>query len=1306
MSHAPLLTMVASYVSPLVVRRFALDPTPPRAPTVDHFPTAVLFADIAGFTALTERLAQHSPAGAEELISLLNRYFGQLIDIVTAHGGDVVKFAGDALLACWPVIATDDDLPTVTHRAAQCGLAVQAALHNYEITQNVHLSLHVSIGAGDVSVMHVGGIFDRWEFLIAGEPLVQVSLAEQYAYPGQVILTPIAWELLRDQCIGQPLPAGHARLYAMPTPPCMPPTTLPTLIPEMETALLEYIPAAIVARLRAGHSEWLGELRRVTVLFVNLPDLTYTTPLAQAQTIMRALQTALYRYEGSVNKLSVDDKGVTLVAALGLPPLAHEDDAIRGVLAAQAMQATLRDLGMRSTIGVTTGRVFCGMIGNITRSEYTIMGDVVNLAARLMQAAPEDILCDSSTYQAARRRFTFDPLPPRHVKGKAAPVPVYRPCGPVQSTIAPARTLIGRKTERRYLMDRLQAVLHRGVGGLVVIEGEAGIGKSYLVDDLYHQAQAVGVSVLMGAGDALEQTIPYRPWQEIFCQLFHVESCMKDPKVLWTQVRAQLPADPEVERLAPLLAAVLPVQIPDTDLTAQLVGQVRADRTHALLARVLHSVAVQTPMVLILEDAHWFDSVSWILLEVVCRQVPSALIVITTRPLADPIPEAYRLLHQRNRTSRIHLTPFSVDDTVALVCQSLGVTTLPAPVIDLIRVKAAGHPFFSEELAYALRDAGVIRVTEEECHLAPDVGDLRTIPFPETLESVITSRLDRLPPAHQLLLKVASVVGTVVPMRLLHTINPMAMEATSMVDILAALQQAGFLLLEHTAQDRAYHFKHILTHEVIYNLLPLAQRRPLHRAVAEWYERVYVNDLARFYPLLAHHYTEAGLNERAILYWQHAGQYASERAANIEAIRHFSQGLSLIQSMPEGEARWQQEIALQMAIGASLIATKGYGVPEVEQAYTRALELCEFLGDRPRLFWVLWGLGAFYQARSELTKALEKGKYLKHLAALEHKPALLVEAHFGVGSTLFMLGKLQDAREELNAGIAWYSAVRRSRVGGRGSREASPTGHHAGLLSLLYRSLVLWHLGYPDQAQQESNAAIALASEISHPYNLAWTLIFEALLRQVLDDRAASQARAEEALTLSNEYGFPIPASWAAMLLSWAAVSTGLEDEGITNLRAALAAYRASGCRFLLTYFLSLLAVSLEKAERFAEGLATIDEALREADRSGERFWEAELYRLKGRLESFTAPPMLAKAEWSLQKALDIARRQRARSLALRTALTFERLMQSQGKPSQAHRLLREVYAEFTEGFDTADLVQAKAVLEEFSAGTSQRDRG
>ena len=309
-----LIEILGSYVPEIVLHHLAADSTPIASPTAEKFPAAVLFADISGFTRLAEQLAQHGPAGAEELTRYLNAYFGQLIDLITAHGGDVVKFAGDAVIAVWPVndvvrqqTADDLSLASETLRAAQCGLAAQQAMTQFA-AEDVRLSMRMSIGAGELLVEQLGGVYGLWELLVAGTPLVQVGAAQQHAKPGEVALALEAWGLIKARALGRTLEDGVVVLNGLIDLLPLRAFHHATLSDEADAALRAYIPASILARLAAGQTSWLAELRRVTTVFVNLPDLDHTTPLDLAQTAIRALQAALYRYEGSVNKISVDDK--------------------------------------------------------------------------------------------------------------------------------------------------------------------------------------------------------------------------------------------------------------------------------------------------------------------------------------------------------------------------------------------------------------------------------------------------------------------------------------------------------------------------------------------------------------------------------------------------------------------------------------------------------------------------------------------------------------------------------------------------------------------------------------------------------------------------------------------------------------------------------------------------------------------------------------------------------------------------------------------------------------------------------------
>ena len=902
-----LIEILGSYVPEIVLHRLAADSTPIASPTTEKFPAAVLFADISGFTRLAEQLAQHGPAGAEELTRYLNAYFGQLIDLITAHGGDVVKFAGDAVIAVWPVndvvrqhSAGELSLSTETLRAANCGLTAQQIMKEFT-TEDVRLSMRMAIGAGDLLLEQLGGVYGLWELLVAGTPLVQISVAQQHAKPGEVALARDAWSFIQTRAQGRVLEDGTVVLNELIVP--LPLRAFPraTLSDESDAALRAYIPASILARLAAGQTSWLAELRRVTTVFVNLPDLDHTTPLDQAQAAIRSLQAALYRYEGSVNKISVDEKGITLVGAFGLPPLTHEDDAVRGARAALRIQNELRQLGLRCSIGVTTGRVFCGSVGNDTRREYTVIGSSVNLAARLMQAAQYGILCDTDIYQAGQTQIDFEVITPITVKGRSEPVAVFRPRSEIRAGHLGWRArqtteLVGRTNERHALGEALQALLRGNPGGPLIIEGEVGIGKSRLLEDLLHKAQAMGARILFGTADAIEQSTPYYAWRTVFQQIFELDELPDDPAERRVHIATELQYETiDTLRLLPLLNVVLPLDWQDNDLTEQMTGQVRAHNTNRLLLRLLEREAGRddAPLLLAMEDAHWLDSTSWSLLLQARRQLRGVLLIVVTRPPSEPVPAEYQLLRGDQAVQYLKLDTLSPEETLALLCQRLGTVALPEAVSELIREKAEGNPFYSEELAYALRDAGLIQIADGECHLASGMNDLRALNFPDTVQGVITSRIDRLPPQQQLTLKVASVIGRVFEVHTLQDVYPVEPDKAQLPDYLTALQRLDLTPLERTEPNLTYIFKHILTQEVAYNLMLFAQRRQLHRAIAEWYEHARADEVSRFYPLLAYHWRAAEDSPKALNYLSLAGEQALLTYANKEAIDFFDQALTL-----------------------------------------------------------------------------------------------------------------------------------------------------------------------------------------------------------------------------------------------------------------------------------------------------------------------------------------------------------------------------------------------------------------------------
>jgi class 3 adenylate cyclase/tetratricopeptide (TPR) repeat protein len=953
-----LVDTLASYVPAIIIQQLAAQPTPLTTPRADQFPAAVLFADIKGFTPLTERLGQRGVAGTEEFSRILNEYFGALIALITEHGGDINKFAGDAILTIWP--AVEGDLGTAIQRAAQCALAIQSRLHNFTAVEGVELTIRIGLGAGQVSLIQIGGVFARWEALLVGQPIVQASRAEDSASPGQVVVAPEAWALAQDALKVELFTTAEdrqgLRLQSVRRPLGLEATRFPKLDDSAEAALRAYIPGAILKRLSAGQTEYLAELRRVTVLFVNLPGFEQVTSLERAHQVMRTIQSALYKYEGSVNQFLMDDKGTTLVAAFGLPPFAHADDAARGTLAALEIQSALSDLGLRYAIGVTSGQVYCGERGSARRREYAMLGDTVNLSARLMQAAWKNsagtgetdtadfaILCDEPTYHDAQSRVSFTILPAIQVKGKTTPIAVYRPVREKKAAARSQTDMIGRATERATLTEGLQSLQRGTMPGVILIEGEAGIGKSRLVDDLRWQARAMNLNVISGAGDVVERA-SYYAWQNIFSELLGVTD-IRDAEARHQQIEATLEAD-QRER-APLLGAVWGLDW-DNDLTAQITGQVRADNTRELLLDVLQRAA-RTPLVLVLEDAHWLDSASWALALDVSRRARELpiLLVIAARPMADPLPQEYVSISEIPHFTFVRLQPLSMEDATALVCQRLGVTSLPEALSAFIREKAEGNPFFSEELAYALRDSGVIEISGSECQIAANV-DLKLTAFPDTVQGILANRIDRLTPQQQLTLKVASVIGRVFAVHVLRDIHPVEADKPRLPDYLNTLERLDFTPRSMPYSDERYFFKHVITREVAYNLMLFAQRRALHRAIAEWHERTHSDDLAPHYSTLAYHWRYAlddaqpdpGQVIKALDYLEKAGEQAQRGGSYREAVEFFSQVVSL----ENDQKKLNLVSALRLAHWERMLGEAYSGLgrnPEARQHVDQALMLLD-----------------------------------------------------------------------------------------------------------------------------------------------------------------------------------------------------------------------------------------------------------------------------------------------------------------------------------------------------------------------------
>jgi predicted ATPase len=620
-----------------------------------------------------------------------------------------------------------------------------------------------------------------------------------------------------------------------------------------------------------------------------------------------------------------------------------------------------------------------------------------------------------------------------------------------------------------------------------------------------------------------------------------------------------------------------------------------------------------------------------------------------------------------------------------------------------------------EEMVQTLVDQGVLRRDPAGgMHLASPVtsNTLAALQLPPTVQGMLAARIDRLPAEEKAMLQSLAVLGKEFSWRLLTQVTDQPEE--ELQRLLAHLQAEEFIYEQPAFPEPDYTFKHALTQEVAYNAVLLERRRVVHERAAQAIEGLFAERLPEHYHALAHHYSRSGNTAKAIDYLHRAGQQAVERSAYAEAVSHLTTAVELLTTLPESRERSQQGLVVQMTLGMALRATRGSSAPEVEQLYTRARELCEQVGEPPQLFRVLWGLWGIYNGRGDHQTMRALGEQLLSLAQRLEVPDLLLEAHHAMWTSLFSGGELAAARMHQEQGLRLYDP-QRHRI-----HAALYSGHDPGVCCRYRAAPALWLLGYPDQAVASSQAALALAQQLAHPHSLQLALYWAAVLHHQRREVSLTQAHAEAAMSMATDQEFPQQVAIAMPLRGWALAASGQGQEGIAQIHQGLAAYGATSATRDRPYYLALLAEVCAPAGQTTAGLEAVTEALAMVAKSAVRWWEAELHRLQGELllhaEGRKAQAPLRgrsaashrrrsrgeggvrhaalTAEACFQQALAIARRQQAKSLELRAAMSLSRLWQQHGKRAEARALLAPVYGWFTEGVDTADLQEARALLE------------
>ena len=1055
-----------------------------------------------------------------------------------------------------------------------------------------------------------------------------------------------------------------------------------------------------------------GERKTVTALFADIKgsmELMEGLDPEEARAIvdpaLKLMIDAVHRYGGYI----VQSTGDGIFALFGAPA-AHEDHPPRAVYAALRVQEEMRrysaglraagNLPIEARVGINTGEVVVRSITTAEgRTEYTPIGHSTSLAARMQALAPTgSIATTDATRKLCEGYFTFKSLGPTVVKGVSGPVNVNEVTGlgPLRTRFQRAAShgltrFVGRERE----IDTLRHALEQakaGHGQIVAAVAEPGVGKSRLFYEFKATSQ-FGSMVLEAYSVSHGKASAYLPVIELLKNYFEITSEDEERKRREKVTGKVLALDRGLEDIVPYLFVLLDVHGDDESI-AQLEPQLRRRRTLDAVKRVLVRESLNQPLIVIFEDLHWIDNETQALLNLLVEALATVRILL----LVNYRPEYQHPWSSKTYYLQLRLDPLRPESAEEMLTALLGEGTPLArssagegqgegsawgeggdlaALRCLILDKTEGNPFFMEEMVQALFEQGVL-VRNGSLKLTKELNEIRV---PSTVQPVLASRIDQLPSAEKELLQTLAVIGRDFSLSLVRYL--VATSDEELERLLTGLQLAEFVYEQPAPSGVEYTFKHALTQEVAYNSVLMERRKALHERAGEAIERLFADRLDDYLPDLSHHYDRSGNLRKAVEYLGRAGQRAVKQAAHSEVVGYVTRALELVRRLPDGADRALHELELQITLSASLGVAAGPGSREREKALARALELCEQLGDS-RMMEVLVSLGSVRWARSEPLLALQLFEKAVALAEQAKDADVLAAAHAGIGIQLYMLGQFKQAREHLEGTIELS--------GGRLIHKIGHVSVMARLAPFLVAHVLLI-LGYPIAALKKLTSAHDTTRQSSEPSINATALNLHVLTYLVLRDIRAVADEVEKLAAVTAEHEMPLYHAFAIFYRAWLIADAGRVKEGVSEMERSIE--RLLGGFAVVEWLVVALAEVYCTNGLPNEGLATVKEALTRSEKTP--YLQAELYRLKGELTLLTDPCSEVEAERCLRQAVDVAQRQAARLFELRATTSLARLLRDTNRRDEAHTMLAEIYNWFTEGFDTADLKEAKALLDELN---------
>jgi predicted ATPase/class 3 adenylate cyclase len=1067
---------------------------------------AALFADISGFTPLAEGLVRDlgSQRGAEELTHYLNLIYDALIAELHRFGGSVIYFSGDAI-TCW--LSDDTGL-----RGVACALSMQQVMRLFTNLRtpsgkSVSIAVKAAVIIGEVSRYVVGNPDVQLIDVLAGETLNQLALTEHQAEKGEVVIDKITAESLdnqvhisvwrHDQASGQDFAVVDALTGMVRAAPWTP------LSPESlsDDTIRPWLLPPVHERLQSGGGEFLAELRPTVALFLRFSGIDYDhDPEAQVKldTFTQAVQTILTNYQSTLLQLSMGDKGSLLYAAFGAP-VAHEDDTVRAMSAALELRQLAQTLDFITgiQIGISQGRTRTGAYGGSMRRTYGVLGDEVNLAARLMQTAvPGQILVSEAAQETVANDFLWESLPSVRVKGKTDEINLFNLLGPKkQQTIRLqephyALPMVGRQSELALIEEKIELAL-QGKGQVIGVYAEAGMGKSRLVAEAIRIATSKALNGYGGECQSYGMNTSYLVWHRIWQGFFGLNpdwSVGEQVQAIEEQL-AQI--NPSLVGRLPLIGTVINSSIPDNDLTQSFDAKLRKTSLEGLLVECLRTRAQKESILLVLEDCHWFDPLSLELLEAITRAIADRPIAIM---LAARQPELTELqsvqFNQLNYYTEMMLADFTPEEAESLVDMKLTQLfgqkdEVPPVLLDRIISGAGGNPFYIEELLNFLQDRKI----------APDdVRALEALDLPDSLHSLILSRIDQLTENQKSTIKVASVVGRLFKAMMLWGAYPQLGRAENVKIDLDTLSRLDLTPLDTPEPELAYLFKNIITQEVAYNSMPYATRAMLHDMVGGFIEREYRENLDQFVDLLAHHYEHSENEAKKREYLLKAGETAQADYNNATAINYYEKVLSLL--------RPNERIQVLLRLGNVLELVGRWD--EASETYREAMQLAEQQGNRRDKAWAQTATAELLRKQGQYAEAsewLQKARYTFEEIANKS----------GVGQVLKQAGTVASQQGDHELATSLYEQALLTH------RQLGNNSELANIFSNL--GIVARSQGNQSAANYLHNESLALRRQIGDRRAIAVSL--NNLGNLALDGHDFAQARRylEEALAIQREVG-------------------------------------------------------------------------------------------------------------------------------------------------------------------------------------------